>query len=187
MSLFFAKRRRGKSASFTLVEMLTVILIIAILMAITIMASEGVLNMAARSRARAEIAAMGSALDNYKTDNGAYPTNDMGSSTNYATACLDPTAANYVDASQNLFQSLTGLTNFTDTPTTVTSTNYISFKANQVSGLTNTGVQDPFGYAYGYNTNSPLNGEGFFDLWSTGGAISTTTNPMSNWLSNWSQ
>ena len=195
MSLFYARRRLGKTGSFTLVELLTVILIIAILMALTIAASEGVLNMAARSRARSEIAAMGSALENYKTDNAIYPSNDFGvPPTNYP---QDPTVGSYTNGAQILFQALTGITNFgTDTPQ-AGETNYMSFKANQLSGNTDTGVQDPFGYAYGYNTgdtngaNAPNNGIGFFDLWSTGGAISNSGSPSTtatnSWISNWTQ
>ena len=61
------------------------------------------------------------------------------------------------------------------------------------AATTSTYIQDPFGFSYGYSTgdgvnNIPYNGDGFFDLWSTGGTTgATTANPnyTNTWLVNW--
>jgi type II secretory pathway pseudopilin PulG len=64
---------RRPQDSFTLVELLTVILIIMILASLTLAAANSVMGQAARSRARSEIQALSTALESYKTDNGIYP------------------------------------------------------------------------------------------------------------------
>lgn len=65
--------RENRLAAFTLVELLTVIAIIAILAGLLLAAGSGIMKKAARSRASAEIQAMSTALEAYKTDNGIYP------------------------------------------------------------------------------------------------------------------
>ena len=64
-------RRLG---GFSLIELLTVLTIIAILAGLTIAAFSGVHRTALRNRARNEIQAIGSAMESYKADNGSYPT-----------------------------------------------------------------------------------------------------------------
>jgi type II secretory pathway pseudopilin PulG len=200
--------RRGRGPdSFTLVELLTVIAIIVILAALTLAAGEGVMTNAARNRAKAEVAAYSTGLENYKTDNAAYPSADTFSSTNnYATA--DPVNnTNYIYDAQILYEALSGKTNYTDTPVAGVKS-YVNFKANQLgsanaspntapAGTTGdaTYVQDPFGYAYGYYTgdtpnngtqqNPPNNGTGFFDFWSTGGNTISMANYTNAWIVNW--
>jgi general secretion pathway protein G len=58
---------------FTLIELLIVIAIIAILASLVLSAAGYVQKKGARSRAEAEIAAVGAALESYKADNGDYP------------------------------------------------------------------------------------------------------------------
>lgn len=58
---------------FTLIELLIVITIIAILASLVLSAAGYAQKKGARSRAEAEIAAVGAALENYKADNGDYP------------------------------------------------------------------------------------------------------------------
>jgi general secretion pathway protein G len=58
---------------FTLIELLIVITIIAILAGLILSTAGYAQKKGARSRAEAEIAAMGAALENYKADNGDYP------------------------------------------------------------------------------------------------------------------
>lgn len=70
--------------AFTLIELLVVVAVIAILAALTLSTLGYVNKKSAESRARSEIAALSAALDNYKSDVGAYP------------------------ASNNLFTELTG-------------------------------------------------------------------------------
>lgn len=193
-------RRRRYWASFTLIELLTVIAIIAILAALTLAAATGLMNTAARKRAQAEIQAMSAGLENYKIDNGVYPTGSSGNSTasssmatnQYGT--FDPSTAGsvYQSTSQVLFYSLTGKTNFTDTPVSGVKS-YMTFKKGQVgTGTGGSYVQDPWSYSYGYSTGTtntaPNNGTGFFDLWSTGGTTGGATGSETNintWITNW--
>ena len=199
--------RRGAMAnSFTLIEMLTVMAIIAILAALILAAGNGVMIKAERSRASAEIQAMGTALESYKTDNGIYPqTSISGFATNqYPSVGSTNAAGVYQQSSQLLYLSLSGQTNFLDTPV-AGNKSYMAFKANQLgnattaagtgaSAATSTYVKDPFGGSYGYSTgyangtttNYPYNGNGFFDLWSTAGPNYLANQSLTNaWLSNW--
>jgi type II secretory pathway pseudopilin PulG len=185
--------------SFTIIELLTVMAIIAILLGILLAALSGVMRTASRDRARAEIQAMSSALESYKADNGTYPTPTPAgtlffNSTNDYTAD-SPTGPSYQSSSALLYQQLTGTTNYGDLPLTATGTKvYMTFKSSQVGndtpGGVNLYVRDPFGNSYGYNTGSstapPNNGYGFFDLWSTGGDTANPSVNFSIWVNNWS-
>jgi len=186
----FPKRRL---ASFTLIELLTVMAIIAILAGLILYAGSGVMLKAKRSRASSEIQAMSTALEGYKTDNGIYPPASNMLTNAYAANDGSQSGGLYQLSSQLLYQALASQTNFTATPTGAKV--YMSFKANQIGDLTGavTGgsyVQDPWAYSYGYSTatNSagltPYNGAGFFDLWSTGGLKAAQANTNA-WLSNW--
>ena len=64
-----------KASGFTIIELLIVITIIIILAALILGTVGYVQKKAARSRAEAEIAALSAACENYKADNGVYPTN----------------------------------------------------------------------------------------------------------------
>ncbi len=200
MRFSFSVRRGHGLSSFTLIELLTVIAIIAILAALTLAAAEGVMKSAARARAKSEIQAVSTALESYKTDNGIYPwTNSYNpptfASTNQYTGLAS--LGLYQASSQALYEALSGKTNFTDLPSTPPNKYYMSFKANQLGNVKGTGtgsgstyVQDPFGYSYGYyaspDTNAPpVNGAGFFDMWSTGGDLTLTN--VAPWISNWTQ
>jgi len=194
--------RRGGAESFTLIELLLTMAIIAILMGLTFAAVTALYSRASRSRASSEIQAMSAALEGYKTDNGIYPPSD-GSLllTNTPYANFDGTSVNYQTNSQILYQALSGQTNFSDVHAAGVKT-YMNFKANQLGNLNSTGawgagstyVQDPWTYSYAYSTgpsvstvgatNSPYNGPGFFDLWSTGGLLAAKVNTNA-WISNW--
>lgn len=193
--------RKKQVASFTLVELLTVMAIIAILAALTLAAASGVWNKAARSRASSEIQAMSTALEGYKTDNGVYPsTNTLTLATNtYANYDGSLAGGAYQLSSQLLYLSLSGQTNFTDPPVAGAKV-YMSFKQNQIGNATGAAaggsyVKDPWNYSYGYSTGlpssppvasdpTPNNGAGFFDLWSTGGLLTAKVNTNA-WISNW--
>jgi type II secretion system protein G len=60
-------------AAFTLVELLVVVAIIAILAGLTLSTLGYVNKKGAESRAKAEVAALSTAIDNYKTEFGSYP------------------------------------------------------------------------------------------------------------------
>jgi type II secretory pathway pseudopilin PulG len=179
------KVAKGRArASFTLVELLTVIGIIAILAALILTAGNGVMAKAKRSRASAEIQAMSTALESYKADNGIYPPSDNVLAPNYST--FDPTSS--TTNSTLLYMAITGQTNYNNGASTGVKS-YMSLKANQVGNLAGpySYVKDPWNYAYGYSTGSsaanPYNGTNFFDLFSTGGQkMGGNTNA---WISNW--
>ena len=194
--------RKNRLASFTLVELLFVMAIIAILAALTLAAGSGVMKKAARSRASSEIQAMNTALESYKTDNGIYPQVSTLFTNTYANNDGSGTTTNYQYSSQVLYQALSGQTNFNDTPVAGAKA-YMSFKVSQVGNYNapaNSGVsagssyiRDPWGYSYGYSTGTlsgaatpsyPYNGSGFFDLWSTGGLLVANVNTNA-WISNW--
>ncbi len=61
--------------AFTLIELLVVIAIVAILAALTLSTLGYVNKKGAESRARAEVAALSAAIEGFKLDNGAYPSN----------------------------------------------------------------------------------------------------------------
>jgi prepilin-type N-terminal cleavage/methylation domain-containing protein len=206
-------KKSARLNSFSLVELLVVILIIAILAGLTLAAGEGVMNQAARSRAKSEMQAIATALESYKADNGVYPwTNSVVSTGAFADtngfATGNDVASSggaYVVSSQILYQALSGLTNYTDTPVAGIKV-YMNFKSSQLgntaqtsgySAASSTYVQDPFGYPYGYYASPatattgaasvPINGQGLFDLWTTGGATLSTANWTNSWISNWAQ
>jgi|HubBroStandDraft_1064217.scaffolds.fasta_scaffold132170_2 prepilin-type N-terminal cleavage/methylation domain-containing protein len=197
--------RRLKPSSFTLVEVLTVMVIIALLAGIVLVAGEAVMTAASRQRAIGEIKGMSASLESYKNDNGTYPTNDSLIGPPNNTYPTDPSVGggSYQLASQALYQGLSGKTNFTDEPV-AGRVSYFVFKGNMIGnptgssgGSTSTYVQDPFSFAYGYSTgdgtatgNVPYSGFGQFDLWSTGGTTGNssyggTKNTTNSWLANW--
>jgi type II secretory pathway pseudopilin PulG len=188
-----------------MVELLVIMAIIGILTAITLQAVSGLMAAASRSRAKAEIKGMELSLENYKTDNGAYPICASMATTDYTKYDGSGTSTNYIYGAQILYQSITGKTNYLDPPLPGTKS-YGSFKVGQLgnassvagnSGPNVTYVQDPWTYAYGYSTGTtsgstnfpPINGTGFFDLWSTGGNIVTSPNNVftntAAWMANW--
>ena len=147
-----------------------------------------------RSRAEAEIAAMSAALENYKADNGTYPSTPETTSLK-ANTMGDPTNVNYMSASLALYKSISGDAD-NDSNRTSEAKSYFSFKSNQLSPTSQTSpvlyIKDPFGNSYGYSTvkaSAPTGTDGYnptFDLWSTAGVISAATPPdQSQWIKNW--
>ena len=199
-------RSPKRSDSFTLVELLVVMTIIAILVALVLNAAIGLMAKAARSRASAEIQAMSAANESYKADNGIYPQSDGVLVTNsagnpYNASTWDGTQTEYQTNSTLLFIALSGQTNYATPPAAGTKI-YMSFKLNQVGNPAAGGfsyIKDPWNMSYAYSTgnltptatNYPYNGNGFFDLWSTGGVTTAkynNNNSLTNaWISNWTQ
>lgn len=68
-----ASRDNSNSAGFTIVELLIVIVVIAILAAITIVAYNGIQSQAKWSRAMTETKSLATQLELYQQKNGAYP------------------------------------------------------------------------------------------------------------------
>jgi len=153
-------------AAFTLIELLAVITIIGILAGLTLGAAGAVRRHGATSTAKAEVAALQAACDRYFADNNLYPSNtsvDPLTKTNPAT---------YTGAGQVLFTNLLGSATLTAAPN---SKRYFEPKPAMVSGNY---FIDPWGYAYGYNsdgTSAPL-------IWSTAG---TTKGETNKWITSW--
>jgi type II secretory pathway pseudopilin PulG len=181
----------GGQAAFTIIELLVVIALIIILAGLVLSTIGYVQEKGARSRAETEIAAIAAALENYKADNGIYPTDST------KTEMLDPAAninlINYAAASLYLYEQLSGDLNGNRQPAATAKT-YFAFKSNQLSPSDQTqsvtAIRDPFGNSYGYSTAKAANSTGTvgynptFDLWSTAGATSGTPN-QAQWIKNW--
>ena len=189
--------------SFTLVELLVVMAIIAILAALVLSAASGLWQLAARKRAMAEIQAMASANENYKADNGVYVQGDGLLLTNTPYSKYDGTVSGdeYQTNSTLLFIALSGQTNYA-TPAVSGIKSYMQFKINQIGNpsATFSYIKDPWNASYAYSTgtpagaattNYPYTGGGFFDLWSTGGTtlgkLSGNASLTNAWISNWTQ
>lgn len=166
----FTETERSRGA-FTLIELLAVITIIGILAGLTLGAAGAVRRHGATSTAKAEVAALQAACDRYYADNNLYPSN---ASVNPASS-VTPTG--YTAAGQALFTNLLGSATLTAVPN-----NKRYFEPKPAMVFTNTSPNyfiDPWGYAYGYNsdgTNAPL-------IWSTAGQ--TTAGGTNKWITSW--
>ena len=156
--------------------------IILVLAGLIFATSTYVQNKGRRSRAGAEIVAMSAALENYKADNGIYPSDPA--KTELADPNIFPPPA---EASRYLYEKLAG---DSDDDRVADTTSYFSFKPNQLSPADQTQkvafIRDPFGNSYGYSTAKAGNPGGTigynptFDLWST----ANETDPA-RWVKNW--
>ena len=188
-----------RTSSFTVVELLIVITIILVLAGLILATSGYVQTKGKRSRADAEIAAISAALENYKADNGIYPTDTANGTTNTldARTMFNPTAAHYAAASVFLYKELSGDPTGNRIPT---GKSYFPFKPNMLlpknQAQAVSAIADPFGYSYGYSTASQANpSKGYnptFDLWSTAGTGTGSTSnsspapaPQDQWIKNW--
>ena len=157
---------RRPTAAFTLIELLAVITIIGILAGLTLGAAGAVRRHGASSTAKAEVAALQAACDRYYADNNAYPI-----------GTASPTTVTAPAGATVLFTNLVGSANLSTAPTTK---RYFEPKPAMVyTNLTPNYFVDPWGYAYGYNsdgTNAPL-------IWSTAGQ--TTAGGTNKWITSW--
>jgi prepilin-type N-terminal cleavage/methylation domain-containing protein len=158
-----AWRPLREQSAFTLIELLAVITIIGILAGLTLGAAGAVRRHGATSTAKAEVAALQAACDRYYADNNAYPIGTASPTT--VTAPADATV---------LFTNLLGSATFTAAPT---SKRYFEPNPAMVkTTITPNSFIDPWGYAYGYNsdgTTAPL-------IWSTAGGGNTN-----RWITSW--
>jgi type II secretory pathway pseudopilin PulG len=173
------------------IELLIVMAIIIVLAGLILATAGYVQKKGQRSRAEAEIAAISAALENYKADNGVYPSstetnalkpNTMGDPTTYQTASLA------------LYKLISG-DGDNDANRISESKAYFTFKPNQLSPTSQTSavlfIRDPFGNSYGYSTikaSAPTGTDGYnptFDLWSTGGVDPSNPPNQSQWIKNW--
>jgi prepilin-type N-terminal cleavage/methylation domain-containing protein len=148
------------SSAFTLIELITVMAIIAILVSIVIGIAGHTQDDAARRRALAEITMLHSAIENYRADNGNYPQNA-------ATDLLNPKAdfsakaIAYENASLFLYEELTGDKDADGVPDDNTPAYLKSYDprilladrdpaSHRITRVY--GFQDPWGNYYGYST-----------------------------------
>jgi prepilin-type N-terminal cleavage/methylation domain-containing protein len=192
--------KRQSPQGFTLVEMLTVMAVIAILASLILSVNGFVQRKAATSRAEGEIAAMSAACETYKADNGSYPrsnrTDELDSKKNG-----NPNSAVYKQANLELYRALGGDTGAVPDGKPETKP-YFEFKRDQLSVKKGPDgnptevnfIMDPFGNPYGYSTAGMAGEEEYqavlrsdptharaenskghntgIDLWSTGGSTS---------------
>lgn len=219
-------RDSTRRSSFTLIELLTVMAVIAILAGLILSVSGYATKHGALARASAEIQAISSACESYKADNGTYPHQALATSGSGSTPYsdqLDPrtngnsvsTNAAYATPSLELYEALTGDTSLSGTGGGAGSKNYLAEvkpdmwgRSNQGASVSSTNpvtyLSDPFGNCYGYSTayataiasgSTPTMGYNpTFDLWSTGGNLSTPYpasnsgtpgDPQLQWIKNW--
>lgn len=153
-------------AAFTLIEMLTVMAVIAVLASLVIAISGLAQRNAAVKRAEGEIAAMSTACEEYKNDNGEYPTSNK-------TELIDPrrdgnpvtgeTKEKYQDACLVLYSALTGDYLPDKHPDFIPEDGkkgYHEFKRDNLNFKKEIDgkirevnfIQDPWGNCYGYST-----------------------------------
>ncbi len=173
--------------AFTLIELLVVMAIIIILAGLVVATTGYVQEKGKRSRTEAEIAAISAALENYKADNGIYPTETS------TTETLNPATAapnTYASASAFLYRSLAGDPNGDRISE---EKSYFDFKPNMLiptaPATPVTAIRDSFGNSYGYSTMRATGGTGgfnpTFDLWSTAGTEGATAADQAKWIKNW--
>jgi len=169
---------RRAMKGFTLVEMLTVIVIIGILMGLGLSVTKGVLESSRRSRATGEISSFALGLERFETDNGFIPpsTHINKEGNDYSG---DAKSDDYRRSSAALFLALTGrqvfvMEDMTKEMKDNIGKNYIELKANQIftdghthdegakswmietyvntSCIVNNkgAMKDPWGFPYGY-------------------------------------
>ena len=162
-----ALRPLREQSAFTLIELLAVITIIGILAGLTLGAAGAVRRHGATSTAKAEVAALQAACDRYFADNSTYPI-----------GTASPTTVTAPAGATNLFCDLFGTNQYNRAPSTK---RYFEPKPAMVyTNLTPNYFVDPWGYAYGYNsdgTNAPL-------IWSTAGQTTGGAN-TNKWITSW--
>jgi len=186
--------------AFTLIELIVVVGIIIVLSGLVLSTAGYARKKSARARAETEMAAISAAIENYKADNGVYPsnpaTNGLDARTmGNPTGTTDPT---YNSSSVDLYVKLSGDINKDRNPT---GKSYMSFKPNMLLPPGGSGtviaIADPFGNSYGYSTAAnpqanptPSGTPGYnptFDLWTT---CTLTNSPptaadQNQWIKNW--
>ena len=153
--------KRNQVSAFTLIEMLTVMAIIAIIASLVVAVSGLVNKKAAVARAEGEIKAYETACESYKADNGTYPRNGDTDDLDPRVDAV-PTQKRYEKASQYLYTQLSGDAepeNAPDFKPEKDTKVYFPFKPDHLNTKKDNGkivevkyIQDPFGQCYGYST-----------------------------------
>jgi prepilin-type N-terminal cleavage/methylation domain-containing protein len=201
--------KRHSNRGFTLIEMLTVMVVIAILAALILNIHSFVNAKASSSRAQGEIQAMSAACESYKADNGSYPrlattTEGTLSSSVPATQSappispmtnFDPVQADakvYQAASLFLYEQLSGDLNADGLHQTNEPAPYMNFRPDQIGKLTPTAtqisyLQDPYGNSYGYSTAAAADEDAYQQAIQTNPAATrVTTHGFNSTFDLWS-
>jgi prepilin-type N-terminal cleavage/methylation domain-containing protein len=155
-------KRSPRSLAFTLIEMLTVMAVIAVLASLIMAVNGFVQRKAASERVNGEMAALSTGCENYKVDNGIFPRNDDTDSLDPRTQG-NPTSGAYQKASLYLYKALSGDTSPDEAPDfQPEEKTYLPefFKPNVLNARKDDSgrikgvnyIQDPFGNSYGYST-----------------------------------
>lgn len=164
----------GGRAAFTLIELLAVMAIILVLAGLILNIAGSAQYNSAKARATAEIHALETALENYKSDNGSFPPDPFTPTTaagsiddllNPQKDYTDPTIAKYINNSEYLYQVLSGFpVSVGNNPSASSSMtkSYFNFTPAQLHAVSSSDVVsptnakmyiiDPFGFSYGYST-----------------------------------
>jgi prepilin-type N-terminal cleavage/methylation domain-containing protein len=174
------KMKTRWTRSFTLVELMVVVAVIAVLAGLVLGGAGAVRQRAARGQAKAEVSAIEAGLARYQIDFGSYPSS-TGISPSGANYPASPSG--YSTAGQVLFTNLWGAATYA-TPSG--GKQYLSVKPSMVNTSGVNYFIDPWGYAYGYywSGSSSLYGGAVPDVWSTGGQSGTQTN-RAKWITSW--
>jgi|SRR6516164_8058592 general secretion pathway protein G len=180
--------RKHRYAAFSLIELVLVVGIITVLTGLVLSTVGYARKKGAMARAEAEIAAISAACENYKADNGVYPTDPSTTEQLDAKISVDPSA--YRTASLYLYKQLSGDSSGNRNPI---GKSYMAFKPAMLFPPDQSQnvqyIQDPVGNSYGYSTiqaatqNTAQGYNPTFDLWSTAGG--TTSNDTPKWIKNW--
>ena len=193
------KTKTSPKSAFTLIEMLTVMAVIAILAGLIVGIQAYAQKKAAQTRAEGEMRTMGAACEGYKADEGGFPRDLKGK--NSDTDILDPridgdpTSLKYQKASLVLYKELSGDEDANGKPKGKLYCEFIPSQLQKNAAGEIKFIKDPFGNSYGYSTAgvameedyrqnvlkdpstqrpSGTDLKGFnptFDLWSTGGVV----------------
>ena len=125
-----------RAGAFTLIELLIVVSIIAILAGLTLSTLGYVNRKSAESRARTEVVALSSAIENYKLDVGSYPP--------AADLYNELIGQGSINDGKVFFEPPPGMVNTNVKPRVFV---------------------DPYGQTYNYNPGKPSRNIGFFDLY----------------------
>ena len=103
-----ARRNARKSSAFTIVELLIVVVVIAILAAITIVSYNGITSQAKDSALKSNLSQAAKKFELHKTKNGTYPSTANAGTALSAVGLAEDSSANYIGIDKEYCLSMTG-------------------------------------------------------------------------------